>query len=71
MKKALLKLIPWILLAVFVVEIVAILLPKREGAFHLQAFGRLPALLLPDLIAAGGLSALASKKPPKTRCARS
>lgn len=39
------KLIPWIVLAVFVVEIIAILLPKKDKDFHLQAFGRLPVLL--------------------------
>lgn len=37
--------IPWLVLAVFVAEIVAILLPKRDQDFHLQDFGRLPALL--------------------------
>uniref|UniRef100_A0A7C4KH09 Cytochrome C biogenesis protein n=1 Tax=Anaerolinea thermolimosa TaxID=229919 RepID=A0A7C4KH09_9CHLR len=39
------KWIPWLVLAVFVAEIVAILLPKRDKDFHLQDFGRLPALL--------------------------
>jgi ABC-type transport system involved in cytochrome c biogenesis permease subunit len=39
------KWIPWLVLAVFVAEIVAILMPKRDKDFHLQDFGRLPALL--------------------------
>lgn len=45
MNKFLLKVIPWCLLAVFVAEVVAILIPKPEKGFHLQEFGRLPALL--------------------------
>jgi cytochrome c-type biogenesis protein CcsB len=44
MKTWLLKLLPWALLAVFAADIVAILLPRPEGEFHLQAFGRLPVL---------------------------
>jgi len=44
MKAWLLKLLPWTLLAVFAADIVAILLPRPEGEFHLQAFGRLPVL---------------------------
>jgi len=45
MKKRLLSLVPWALAAVFAAEIVAILLPKKEGRFHLQEFGRTPVLL--------------------------
>lgn len=45
MKRLFFKLTPWCLLAVFVAEVVAILLPRPEGEFHVQAFGRLPALL--------------------------
>ena len=45
MNKFLLKIIPWCLLAVFVAEVVAILIPKPDRGFHLQEFGRLPALL--------------------------
>ena len=45
MKNLLYKLIPWGLLAVFVAEVVALLLPRPEGGFHWQAFGRLPVLL--------------------------
>ncbi len=39
------KWIPWLILAVFVAEIVAILLPKPDKDLHLQDFGRLPVLL--------------------------
>ncbi len=45
MNKILFKLIPWCLLAVFVAEVVAILIPKPDKGIHLQEFGRLPALL--------------------------
>jgi ABC-type transport system involved in cytochrome c biogenesis permease subunit len=41
----LLKLLPWLLLALFVTEIVVILLPKKDGEFHVAAFGRLPVLM--------------------------
>lgn len=44
MKTWVLKLLPWALLALFAADIVAILLPRPEGQFHLQAFGRLPVL---------------------------
>ncbi len=39
------KLVPWLVLAVFVIEIVAILLPKKDKTFALQDFGRLPVLV--------------------------
>ena len=45
MKNTLLKLVPWLLLALFATEIVAILVPKADRDFHLQDFGRLPVLL--------------------------
>lgn len=45
MKKWIFKLVPWCILAVFVAEIVAILLPRPDKDFHLQDFGRLPVLL--------------------------
>lgn len=45
MKKVLLKVIPWCLLAMFVVEVVAILIPKPDKGFKIQEFGRLPVLL--------------------------
>jgi cytochrome c-type biogenesis protein CcsB len=41
----LLRLLPWLFLALFGAEIVAVLLPKKEGAFHVRDFGRLPVLL--------------------------
>jgi len=37
--------IPWILVAVFVAEVVAIIIPKRETGFHVREFGRLPVLM--------------------------
>src|SRR5436190_11195091 len=43
--KALLKLVPWFFVALFGAEIIAILAPKGDGAFHVREFGRLPALL--------------------------
>jgi ABC-type transport system involved in cytochrome c biogenesis permease subunit len=39
------KWIPWLVLAVFVAEIVAILLPKQDKGLHYQEFGRIPVLL--------------------------
>jgi hypothetical protein len=39
------KWIPWLVLAVFLTEIIAILIPKQDKSFHLQEFGRLPILL--------------------------
>src|SRR5512141_1449511 len=45
MKRILFKLVPWLFLALFAAEIVAILVPKRDAGFHLQDFGRLPVLL--------------------------
>ncbi len=43
--KTLFKLVPWCFLALFAVEIVAVMMPKKEGEFHTRAFGRLPVLL--------------------------
>ena len=43
--KALYKILPWCFLALFAVEIVAVLLPKKDGVFHTAEFGRLPVLL--------------------------
>ena len=45
MLKKLLKVIPWLILAVFAADVVAIFLPKHDKDFRLQDFGRLPALL--------------------------
>ena len=43
--KKLLKLLPWLFLALFATEIAVVMLPKREGPFHTAEFGRLPVLL--------------------------
>jgi len=43
--KVLLRTLPWCFLALFVAEIVAVVAPKKEGAFHAQDFGRLPVLM--------------------------
>src|SRR6266850_79387 len=43
--KVLLRTLPWFFLALFVAEIVAVVAPKKEGAFHAQDFGRLPVLM--------------------------
>ena len=43
--KALYKFIPWLIVAVFAAEIVAVFMPKREGEFHVREFGRLPVLM--------------------------
>jgi len=39
------KLLPWFFLALFGADIVAVLLPKREGKFHTAEFGRWPVLM--------------------------
>jgi hypothetical protein len=39
------KLLPLPLVALFAIEIIAVLAPKRDGEFHLRAFGSLPVLL--------------------------
>lgn len=43
--KKLLKVLPWFLVALFATEIIAVLLPKKDGEFHVNDFGRLPVLL--------------------------
>jgi hypothetical protein len=43
--KTLFKILPWLFVALFVAEIIAVLAPKRDGEFHVQEFGRLPVLL--------------------------
>jgi len=45
MKKWILRLVPWALLALFAAEIVAVLVPKPDKGFHFQDLGRLPVLL--------------------------
>ncbi len=43
--KALYKIAPWFFVALFATEIIAIMLPKRDGEMHTREFGRLPVLL--------------------------
>ena len=43
--KTLAKILPWALLALFVTEMVVVLLPKPAGTLDAAAFGRLPVLL--------------------------
>lgn len=43
--KALLKILPWCCLALFGCEVVVVMLPKKDGEFHVREFGRLPVLL--------------------------
>jgi cytochrome c-type biogenesis protein CcsB len=43
--KRLLKILPWCFLALFGAEMVAVLMPRQEGEFHVAQFGRLPVLL--------------------------
>jgi len=40
-----LKLLPWFFVALFAMEIVAVMMPKKDGEFHVRDFGRLPVLL--------------------------
>src|SRR5881296_208666 len=43
--KLLTKIIPWFFVALFGAEILAVMLPKKDGTYHLREFGRLPVLL--------------------------
>lgn len=43
--KALAKILPWFFLALFTTEIVVVMLPKKDGEWHVAEFGRLPVLL--------------------------
>src|SRR5216117_2071099 len=43
--KVLSKIVPWLFLALFASEIVAVMLPKKDGEFHVRQFARLPVLL--------------------------
>jgi cytochrome c-type biogenesis protein CcsB len=43
--KQLLKVLPWCFVALFGAEIVAVMLPKKDGEYHVREFGRLPVLL--------------------------
>src|SRR5579862_986263 len=39
------RILPWFFAALFVAEIVAVVMPKKQGALHVADFGRLPVLL--------------------------
>ena len=39
------KILPWCFVALFGAEIVAVVLPRSDGAFHVREFARLPVLL--------------------------
>lgn len=39
------KVVPWLFVALFLSEIVAVVLPKKDGPFHVREFGRLPVLM--------------------------
>ncbi len=39
------RIIPWFFVALFGSEIVAVMAPKKDGAYHVREFGRLPVLL--------------------------
>jgi len=43
--KVLFKIIPWLFVALFGAEIVAVLAPKKDGEFYTREFGRLPVLM--------------------------
>src|SRR2546425_9844819 len=43
--KLLIKIAPWFFVALFGAEILGVMLPKKDGTYHLREFGRLPVLL--------------------------
>lgn len=43
--KSYLKVLPWCFLALFATEIVAVMMPKKDGVYHVREFGALPVLL--------------------------
>ena len=43
--KTIFKILPWCFLALFVTEIVVVMLPKKDTGMHTREFGRLPVLL--------------------------
>src|SRR5262247_1931249 len=43
--KRLWKVLPWCFVALFGAEILAVMLPKRDGEYHVREFGTLPVLL--------------------------
>jgi cytochrome c-type biogenesis protein CcsB len=44
MKNTWLRLLPWAFVALFAIEIIAVVAPKKDGAFHVREFARLPVL---------------------------
>ncbi len=43
--KRLINLLPWFFVALFGIEIIAVMVPKKDGEFHTRDFGRLPAVM--------------------------
>jgi cytochrome c-type biogenesis protein CcsB len=43
--KVLTKIVPWLFVALFAIEIFFVMKPKKDGEFHTREFGRLPVLL--------------------------
>jgi cytochrome c-type biogenesis protein CcsB len=43
--KLLFRLLPWAFVALFAAEIIAVVLPKKDGTIHVREFARLPVLL--------------------------
>lgn len=43
--KALFKILPWFFAALFGSEIIAVMMPRPDGEYHVREFGRLPVLL--------------------------
>lgn len=43
--KLFLKVLPWLFVALFASEIIAVMAPKKDGEFHVREFARLPTLL--------------------------
>jgi cytochrome c-type biogenesis protein CcsB len=39
------KLLPWFFVALFASEVIVVMLPKKDGEYHVREFGRLPVLL--------------------------
>src|SRR5882724_5613614 len=39
------RLLPWFFVALFGMEIIAVMMPKKDGEYHLREFGALPVLL--------------------------
>jgi cytochrome c-type biogenesis protein CcsB len=43
--KLIFKILPWLCAAVFGAEIIAVMVPKKDGDFHIREFARIPVLL--------------------------